>query len=104
MKLEIKIHAGLNGDGFYATLTEEEKTILHNGYMYGYNASWYRTESKEKPYVVDILKKLISDYNLEERDVTLIKGKNVFAGTPTSQESLDKFREDYLEKCFKMDE
>lgn len=103
-----------NVDGFDVRIQDEdENKIFEHQYMYGYDASHSRANAEaahkdvensikykwqnkynEKPFVTDILVKLVNKHNVEKIIVTA--GKYVFSGKPMSNGDVDQFINDYI--------
>lgn len=94
--MTIKLQRGINADGFIIYIKDfEGNEVFKQEYSYGYNASYdKRIASPKQPYVTDIIRGLISKYNVDRIEVT--KGKNVFKGTDVDNEYIIRFKKNYL--------
>lgn len=92
----IKLRSGITADGFILSIKDSEgNKLFKREYSYGYNASYNkRIASPRKPYVTDIIRGLISTYNVNHIEVT--KGKNIYKGTLVDDEDIIRFKKNYL--------
>ena len=118
-RIVIKPFSGLNADGFKVITYEDNKLVNETDYRYGYNASYSREDAEyahqnvlnkekygwkdssyyqEKPYIVDILKKVAEENNLSVNDLEFIDGEYLFNGKVYSA---DKFKQELLNKSLK---
>nr|DAP55488.1 MAG TPA: hypothetical protein [Caudoviricetes sp.] len=100
--MTIKLQRGINADGFIIYIKDfEGNEVFKQEYSYGYNASYdKRFASPQVPYVTDIIRGLISKYNVNRIEVT--KGKNVFKGTDVDNEYIIRFKKNYLSEFEKL--
>ena len=103
--LYIEVMSGLNADGFIATIKDKVSgnDLFKHEYYYGYDASYNRGwASSKKPFVTDIINSLKKEYNVEDVEVTA--GKNIFRGDNVSNDSVEKFKNKYLNESINLSE
>jgi hypothetical protein len=96
--IEVEVKSGINGDGFKVIVKDTDGSIIEqDDFHYGYNASYNKSwADKDKPFVTDIINSYLSKYNLSKDDLVLTKGKNTFKDTDVSDETITRFKTDYL--------
>ena len=95
--MNIKVFSGGHADGFEVTIMDNltGRTLFHQKYYYGRDASWSRESANaDTPYVGDIIEKLRNEYGAW--DVEVEAGKNLFSGKPVSEQTVERFR-DYIQ-------
>lgn len=101
--LYIEVMSGVNADGFTAIVKDSisGEEIFRQTYYYGYDASYDRRwANSRKPYVTDIINDLKSRYNVSNVEVTA--GKNLFRGDSMSSDSVEKFKNKYLNESISL--
>ena len=101
--LYIEVMSGVNADGFTAIVADSisGEEIFRQTYYYGYTASYDRRwASSRAPYVTDIINDLKSRYNVSNVEVTA--GKNLFRGDSMSSDSVEKFKNKYLNESISL--
>lgn len=96
--IEVEVKSGINGDGFKVIVKDTDGSIIEqDDFSYGYNASYNKSwADKDKPFVTDIINNYLSKYNLNKDDLILTKGKNTFKDTDVSDETITRFKTNYL--------
>lgn len=94
--MTIKLQRGIKADGFIISIKDTEgNEVFKQEYSYGVNASYdERMANAQAPYTTDILRDLVSTYNVNRIEVT--KGKNIFKGTDVDDKYVTNFKKDYL--------
>ena len=103
--LHIEVMSGVNADGFTAIVKDSisGEEIFRQKYYYGYDASYDRRwASSRAPYVTDIINDLKSRYNVSNVEVTA--GKNLFRSDSMSSDSVEKFKNKYLNESISLSE
>lgn len=95
MRLNIIVKSTLNSDGFDTVVTDDEDSIMEKqSWNYEYDCSMdKRFASEDKPYVPEILQKLIDKHRINE--VTVEAGENVFAREEVTTRKVENFRNSY---------
>ena len=103
-QLTVSPYSGISGDGFTVAVTElvslnpnlSKKTIFTKKYAYGYDASYDKAFADDrKPYVSDIIMKLVEEYDVNAIDV--VAGDNTYQGTKVSEKDVTDFVHEYIE-------
>ena len=97
-KMIIEVESGMSSDGFIIRIIDDEGSkIFDHSYYYGDNASYKKSwATRDKPYVSDVIKELRDKYNIDESDVEVISGANVFKGSKVSDDNVKDFISSYL--------
>lgn len=92
--LNIKVGAGISANGFETSITKDDRISEQETWSYGYNCSYSRYfADNRKPYVADVLQKLIDENQIGSVNVT--SGQNVFAGKQISEKDVENFKYKY---------
>lgn len=113
----ITLKSGISADGFKIEIPGKFK----KDFAYGYDVSSSREEAenahkdvelakknnwsnswryKEKPYVSDLIKSLMNEYDIDPEDVNVKVGENTFKGSNISIDKVKEFEKDYLAEIF----
>lgn len=116
-KLIITISSGINADGFAIAVAPDvdAKPVYSNQYHYGYTASYSKEiagySQKEhdlavkhnwsrvppvKPFTTDIIKDVMSKYNISRDNIIVKVGKSVFSGKDLNSGEAKTFTDKYL--------
>lgn len=93
----ITLKSGISADGFNIEIPGKFKKDFAYGYDISYDRKW---ASKEKPYVSDLIKSLMIEYDIDPEDVNVKVGENTFKGSNVSMDKVKEFEKDYLAEIF----
>lgn len=92
--LNIRLESRISTNGFKTSVTKDGETSEETLWSYGYNCSYSRCfADNRKPYVADVLQKLIDENQISSVNVTA--GQNVFAGKQVSEKDVEVFKSKY---------
>lgn len=109
-KMQITLISGANSDGCVVRIIENDTIIDEEEFRYGWNASysrswaWIAQRDHEvaikngspyvrplQPYIGDILKNKMQEFEVSSDNIELVAGLNVFGGNNVRETALTRF-------------